>query len=169
MHAPKWRMLEIQLEVLRGRGAHIWILYHKLGVKLNDPYGYRDTLWSHKRSRFSNERKECSGNFPMIIAGRKPSQYPHVQLSCPILSTTLRQCYSMPCPKGEKCQNQYHKACKCLNKSTVRMRKLYWINFSLIWNVERCKEKRETALSKVFIWSPLLNHLNSLQSLMYLC
>lgn len=122
-----------------------------------------------KNSRLSTVRRESSGNFQIIIVARKPSWYPHVQHFCRFLSTFLRQCYSVPCPTGEKCQKQHCKAFKCLNKNTIRMRKLYWINFSLIWNVERCKKKRETALSEVFIWSPLLEYLNSLQSPMYLC
>lgn len=71
--------------------------------------------------------------------------------------------------KERSAKPQHFKACKCLNKNTIRMRKLYWINFSLICDVERCKEERETALSEALIWSPLPEHLNSLQSLMYLC
>lgn len=71
-------------------------------------------------------------SFSITIVGKKLSWYPHIQLFCPILSTTLRQCYTIPIPKGEKCQSQHCKACKCLNKNTVRMTKLYWINFSLI-------------------------------------
>lgn len=68
--------------------------------------------------------------------------------SYPQFSDSAFPCHAL---KERGAKSQQRKACKCLNKNTKRMRKLYWINFSLICYVERCKEERETALSEILI------------------
>lgn len=68
--------------------------------------------------------------------------------SYPRFSDNASLCHAL---KERSAKPQQHKACKCLNKNTVSMRKLYWINFSLICHVERWKEERETDLSDVLI------------------
>jgi len=55
--------------------SHIWVICHKLGVGLSDPYESlptQDILSSHKKSRLSNVKRESSGSFPIIIIAKKP-------------------------------------------------------------------------------------------------
>lgn len=68
--------------------------------------------------------------------------------SYPQFSDSASPCHAL---KERSAKPQQCKACKCLNKNTISIRKLYWINFSLICHVERCKEESEAALSEVLI------------------